>query len=402
MYCGKCGNKVKENEKFCGKCGNYIGGNNVNNAGNNYRPNNVNNAKYYNTSKSKGTFISILIVVLSIFIVFVMFGIVIVGAIIGKSIYSWNEDGDNGDIISSVINNKKTLKKGKTAINTEKTYRGLDIKSIEEAKKIIQKDSEEQKEGTTSDEIQKIEKDIISKYKITAVNLGEIDVEFAKELQGVLEELYREYPECQKYLSNLSISNYSPQNGTIAYFQPIFPFTSEKTFTTRPWTIKTRISLASEYFLNEKKLENAVKVSSAAGHFPPNSTKYSPLAHEFGHYISFIALLKEYDVDSITYISTNEEYRTLMELNKDMVEGKFTLKMLKEAYNDYIKDTGNTISFDDWRGTISKYALAKDENGKYIYDETIAEAFHDVYLNGSNAKTASKYIIRTLKEKIRR
>ena len=35
-----------------------------------------------------------------------------------------------------------------------------------------------------------------------------------------------------------------------------------------------------------------------------------------------------------------------------------------------------------------------------IYDETIAEAFHDVYLNGDNATPASIYIVRVLKQKL--
>ena len=47
---------------------------------------------------------------------------------------------------------------------------------------------------------------------------------------------------------------------------------------------------------------------------------------------------------------------------------------------------------------LSKYALSKDESGKYIYDETIAEAFHDVYLNDDKASLPSKYIMRILKK----
>ena len=72
--------------------------------------------------------------------------------------------------------------------------------------------------------------------------------------------------------------------------------------------------------------------------------------------------------------------------------------MLQEAYNNYKSDTNTTLSFDEWRGTISGYALAKDNNGEYIYDETIAEAFHDTYLNKDNARDASKYIIKVLKK----
>ena len=64
------------------------------------------------------------------------------------------------------------------------------------------------------------------------------------------------------------------------------------------------------------------------------------------------------------------------------------------------KENDTTESFDEWRGNISEYALAKDNEGNYIYDETIAEAFHDIYLNGNNANEESKYIVDVLKEKI--
>ena len=75
-------------------------------------------------------------------------------------------------------------------------------------------------------------------------------------------------------------------------------------------------------------------------------------------------------------------------------------KILLEAYDKYCKDTNTKIGFDNFRASISSYAVAKDSNGAYIYDETIAEAFHDVYLNNSNAKVASRYIVQNLYSKL--
>jgi hypothetical protein len=74
--------------------------------------------------------------------------------------------------------------------------------------------------------------------------------------------------------------------------------------------------------------------------------------------------------------------------------------MIKTAYNNYKKDTNTTLGFDEWRATISGYAVATDNAGEYLYDETIAEAFHDVYLNGNNAADASKYIVEVLKSEL--
>ena len=72
------------------------------------------------------------------------------------------------------------------------------------------------------------------------------------------------------------------------------------------------------------------------------------------------------------------------------------------CYRIYFSDGSSFLvykeDFDTFRGSISQYALAKDNNNEYIYDETIAEAFHDVYLNKDQAVDASKYIEAVLKK----
>ena len=80
----------------------------------------------------------------------------------------------------------------------------------------------------------------------------------------------------------------------------------------------------------------------------------------------------------------------------DFNDGDFSKKLLEEAYAEYKKNYGSSMSFDQFRASISSYAVAKDERGDYIYDETIAEAFHDWYLNGNNAKPASIMIMSVL------
>ena len=157
--------------------------------------------------------------------------------------------------------------------------------------------------------------------------------------------------------------------------------------------------LNTTYFLNPTRLEASVTDGSNSGHFPPNATMYSPVAHELGHYLSFLAMMRHYDVESILLIDNNN-IDELYELYNDFGNGDFSLAMIEEAYNNYKKDTNTTLSLDEWRATISSYAVAKDNSGNYIYDETIAEGFHDVYLNGENAKDASKYVVDVLKKKL--
>jgi hypothetical protein len=115
--------------------------------------------------------------------------------------------------------------------------------------------------------------------------------------------------------------------------------------------------------------------------------------------LSFIAGLKKYGKDSVLLI---DEYSTeqLYEVSEDYAEGDYSLEMIKEAHKKYCQDTNTNIPIDEWRAKISDYAVAKDNNGDYIYDETIAEAFHDVYLNGDNANDVSKYVVSVLKSKL--
>ena len=84
----------------------------------------------------------------------------------------------------------------------------------------------------------------------------------------------------------------------------------------------------------------------------------------------------------------------------DFQNGTFSKSMEEEAYQNYLKDGNTKVDFDSWRAQISQYAVAKNEAGQYNYDETIAEAFHDVYINGDNANITSKYIIKVLKKNI--
>lgn len=428
MFCNKCGNEIKENQLYCNKCGNRItySENNTPIGQPNAIPNYDNESMDYNRQnvqsinrpniqqndinvKNKVT--------TKYFVPIVSLGIIIIiGLLIAtyniatssKNKYSFDDEiateqseksEDSKQQGNTNNNQTTTTKKNKTDIITDNTYTGLSIKSVADAKSIIVQDSVKQKQ--TSDypqEIIEIEKNIIEKYGITAVNLKELEIDFAKELENVIGSIWEDYPKARAYLTNLSLTNLTmSRKDTIALFMPIFLFGTSDSRTTRPWVIKTQVQLNSKFFLNVGKLETAVQGSSKAGHFPPNATKYSPVAHELGHYLSFIALLNSYSIPSVLIIGDNqlEDYYDIID---NFNQGTFSKQMLNEAYQNYLKDTSDNIDFDEWRGKISKYALAKDDSGNYIYDETIAEAFHDVYLNKDNAAIQSKYIVEILKK----
>ena len=295
---------------------------------------------------------------------------------------------------------EKKKSKTKTVIVYDNKYTGMNISTKEDANKLIVKDSVEQK-GACPKEIKAIEDDIIKKYGITAVNLCEMETGFAKEVGNVFKIIYDTFPDAKGYLTNLTLVNAPISSGYIAAFQPIFTFATSSTDTTYPWVLKTQIYLNTSYFLNKDRLKSSVESGSASGHFPPNATIYSPVAHEMGHYLSFLAMMNNYKVDSILIIE-DADTDVLYKLIEDFGKGTFSLTMINEAYNNYKKEVGTTLGLDDWRATISSYAVAKDNSGNYIYDETIAEAFHDVYLNGDKAAPASKYVVAVLKEKLKK
>lgn len=401
MFCNKCGNEVEQNQGFCNKCGNRL----IYNTPINEKENDINhNTNYNNNVNNRNIAIPILITILIIVLIIGVFVYFIISNN-NKNNYYFSEDNientDTGQatIVQASTNSGSKTGKYSTAIITDNVYSGISVKNIDDARKLINQDSVNQKKSDYPKEIMDIENEIISKYSITAVNLKEMDVEFAKELESVIKKIYEDYPGARGYLTNLTLTNLDmSQSGVIALFMPIFTFGTSNTSTTRPWVIKTQVQLNAKYFLNPERIDVAVETSSKAGHFPKNATKYSPVAHEFGHYLSFIALLNHYSTNSILVIEDNQ-LQNYYDIYKDFGNGTFSKKMLDEAYQNYLSSNSN-IGFDEWRGQISEYALAKDATGDYIYDETVAEAFHDVYLNGNNANIASKYIVEVLKKYI--
>lgn len=398
MFCNKCGNKVELNQQYCNKCGNCLSYNIQN------KELNEDNFEYYdsnNFDSRKSIRIPIIILVIAIILISVM--ILCFFKLNNNNYYFNNEIGkvqeSKPDTIEQSQQTTKVTGKYETDIVTNNTYEKVSLENFEDVKKLIRKDSVDQKKSNYPKEILKIEDDIIGKYSITAVNLKEMDTQFAKELEDVINEIYTYFPTTKGYLTNLTLTNLdTSQAKVIALFMPVFPFASSNTETTLPWGIKTQIQLNAKYFLNPDSMTAAINASSKAGHFPKNATKYSSVAHELGHYLSFIALLKQENIDSIMLLDEQNQEK-FFNMIEDWGEGTFSKKILNEAYTSYVKDNGD-IDFDEWRGQISKYALAKNESGNYIYDETVAEAFHDFYLNKQNANNVSKYIVRVLKKYI--
>ncbi|NLC48519.1 MAG: hypothetical protein GX758_04085, partial [Tenericutes bacterium] len=190
----------------------------------------------------------------------------------------------------------------------------------------------------------------------------------------------------------ITLVNAKLTDSYIAAFMPFFPFVYPDTGSR--YLIKTQILLNSAYFLNIQRMEASIKNAVEVGHFPPNSNRYSTVAHEFGHYLSFLAMMKENKLDYVLISDLDSD--TFIKSANAFADGSFSLKMMTEAYENYKSKTNTSMSLLEFRSSISAYAVAKDNKGEYIYDETIAEAFHDYYLNKNKSKDASKEIVSVL------
>lgn len=302
------------------------------------------------------------------------------------------------DAVSKSGQTGGSSREGFTSIVYDNQYlKQFTISNQKDIERLIVTDSVKQKTNCPNN-IVRIENEIIQNYGILAVNFCEIDEEFARELRDVVKFVYNNYPNARNYLTNLTIANVGENATYMAAFMPIFTFATSNTSTTYPQGVKSQIVLNAKYFLNNSKIKNTVNYATKSGYFPPNTSRSSTVAHEFGHYLSYVAMLNNYETKQLNYVPSSQA-SLLYKVYNDFNEGSYSYKILTEAYEEY-KKIYKDSSFDEFRKSISQYAIAKDKSGRYIYDETIAEAFHDVYLNGDLAEPASKYIIEVLNSKL--
>lgn len=286
----------------------------------------------------------------------------------------------------------------KTSIDYDNTYVNDNILSENDALNLIINDSDLQKDKCTNNQIAEIENRIQNNYGIIAVNLCELDIDFALEIENVIKTIYKEFPNIRGYMTNLTLANFKTSPAPLASFNYGVVFATSSKNRGYPWVIKNQILLNSSYFLDSVVLNSSLKNASDIGYFPKNTTRYSLVAHEFGHYLSFIAINKYYKPLEKFFIR-KINYSIYHDVISKYKTGVLTKKIITQAYNNYnAKNPGIYFSEDDFRASISSYAVILNSQGEYIYDETIAEAFHDYYLNHNNAKPASIEIIKELKK----
>lgn len=375
MRCKICGSPCEVEDRYCYKCGSYL-------------KDRINLIPEENTNNNPMNFFGTLFSFFSIFILVL-------------SVFIYIFSNKSGKLyLNDSLYTKNNLEKSmslygyyKTSIVYDTTYERQKIFNITAGNELITKHSDEQRAKCQSTSINEIEQRISNNFKITSVNLCELDSKTALKIENVLTLIFNEFPETIGYMSNITLMNPKINDKFMAAYIPIFEFAnSNSNINEFPLVTKSILLLNSNYFLNYPLLDNTVRKAADVGYFPKNANGISAVAHELGHYISFVALLKEHNVDSLVIVD-KAFLTTALKVSEAVNSGSFSRQIIAQAFQNYlIKFPNSNLNETDFCALISEYAVSS------IADETVAEAVHDYFLNGNTASLASIEIINVLKE----
>ena len=376
MKCIKCNSEIESDDNFCYNCGNWTP------KGYSYLKENKDNILNGNVMKTENKLPTLFVLISLLICITVIISVVRGQKILKPIVY----------LKKQIMNNQYGYTT--SIIKTDNNYYNKSIPNIESANEIIENDLSSQSwQCIDNIDNYKIEESLKNKYKIKSISFCDMETEEVRKIEEVFNRFFLIFPSSIGYLDTLTITNDKDKNKFIAYFQPIHQFVNRNEDINNYNKVnKTQILLNSYYFLNKKeKIKENFYVKDA--------TLESLIAHELGHYITFVALLKEKNITSIT-LTTKENEKELEEIISIINNNSFSNDILEKATNKYNEKYNSNLTTLHLAETISKYASTKNINGELIKDETIAEAVHDYYLHNDNANNYSKEIIYILKEKL--
>lgn len=287
-------------------------------------------------------------------------------------------------------------------LKTDNIYNNIDIYSYEDAIDFLKNDIEKQDYLCSNNyDVKRIEYDLEDNYNIASVSFCDMQLDESDKISEVIDKMYELFPNIKGALTNITITNAPTKDEYIAYFQPMYQFVnpSEKIQDYNKVN-KTQILLNSYYFLNKTIISKPIEDVVGKNWYVKDASWESTIAHELGHYISFKILLKENNLDNITFVTPDNE-EIINKVLKDFDSQEFSSTIVKTALNNYNLKYGTNLNMFEFAKTISEYASTKDKKGNIITDETIAEAIHDYYLHKDNLTKASFEIINVIKMKLR-
>lgn len=378
-------NEIEKDDNFCYKCGHWTarGYAFLNNK------DNVDSILSGDTLKQSGR-LSILGALLSL--VFIVFSVMLIirGQDLFKPFFYLKKQAFN-----YIYGYNTSLMK------TDNKYNTKTINSYEDAIEFIKKDFSDQKLYCFNDtKVTLMALDLEEKYSIPSVSFCDMSIEESTKIKDVIESMYYLFPNINGALTNITITNASTKLEYIARFQPMYQFVNINENSDSYNKInKTQILINSYYFLNEDLISKPIESVVGEKWYVNDATWESTIAHEFGHYISFVTLLRKNGIDNITLV-TKDNKDTIDNILKEFNSGLYSTALLNEALNNYNTNQGTNLTIKEFASTISNYANSEDKKGNLIADETIAEAVHDYYLHGNDMKETSKEIISVINSKL--
>lgn len=376
-YCLKCGTEIENDDNFCPECGHWTS------KGYFFLKDSKNQDVIEGKIIKQQNRMANLFVLMFIFVIL----IIVMCSYRGKNLLS------PFVYLKREINNYQ-YGYNTTILETNNQYFNENISDIEMAKTIIYNDFDEQNWKCRNNiEIGKIEDTLQENNNIINVSLCDINQKEAQKIITVINDVYRIFPNIKGYLTNISMTNVSNKNSYVASFQPIYQFVnSSNNINEYNKVNKTQILLNSYYFLNEDILKKSVKENW----YVKDANWESLIAHELGHYINFVTLIKSNGIDNIILV-TKENESNIDNIIEIINNQSYSEQLVIEALNNYNKNYNTNLEINEFTLLISNYANQKNSNNEYVYDEVIAESVHDYYLHRENSSKASLEIINVLK-----
>ncbi|MDD5826561.1 MAG: hypothetical protein PUD25_02205 [Bacilli bacterium] len=373
--CLVCNSEIEEDDNFCPKCGHWT------TKGYSYLTR-IEDKKILNGEvENQRNRLASLFLIMSIF----------AGLVILMTVYRGKDILKPFVYIKRQINNQQ-YGYSTTILKTDNQYFNENIFTESEAKEKIISDFSKQKwQCKNQIELSKIEEELQEKYSIFSVDFCDLSQEEAKKIGNVIDEIYHLFPEISGYLTNISMTNALNKTEYVAYFQPIYSFVNSGNRQVN----KTQILLNSYYFFNQ----NILKKGISKDWYVKDATYESLIAHEFGHYITFVSLLKENQIHNI-FFETKENQQEIDKIIQKINDQTYAKMIIETSLANYNSLYQESIHIEDFAKSISNYAGKKNINGEVIYDEIIAEAIHDYFLHQNNANKGSLEVVKLINSKL--
>lgn len=247
--------------------------------------------------------------------------------------------------------------------------------------------------------VETIEVRMQEQYGIGQVDLGEMTFDMAKQVEAAFSYMYGKYPVLQGQLTNLTLDDIdSDAIAVTEYTEDEEVETGKSEDQLYPIVMKHQIVLNARDFLNEKRMNNQIRMLTSEGYWIDGTTVTALVVHELGHVLIDTIRMQQCGLTSFSYITTeNAEayaaYNTdVLAMNQTTTRG-IVCSAWENAKTKIQETDGGEADMEEAMLTISGYAGRKQDDGGFSYDETCAEAIADVYIRGENCADFSAAIV---------